>query len=207
MGRSQGTGRSQRVDTGAEEVVLLDEAGRPIGTADKAAVHSTVTPLHLAFSVHVFDGAGRILVTRRSLDKLTWPGVWTNSFCGHPGPGESMEDAVHRRADRELGLTVQQLVPVAPGFRYRATDVSGVVEHEVCPVYTAIAASELHPAPDEVMDWRWVDPGEVVSAVSLAPWAFSPWLVLQLPLLYPAPAQGRAQAEVQAGVQAPAQAE
>lgn len=64
-------------------------------------------------------------------------------------------------------------------------DASGVVEHEICPVYTAVAAEDPRPSADEVMEWRWADPRELVPAVRATPWAFSPWLALQLPLLYP----------------------
>ena len=70
-------------------VVLVDDDGHPRGTANRLTVHGTDTPLHFAFSCHLVDAAGRILVTRRALEKKTWPGVWTNSFCGHPRPGES----------------------------------------------------------------------------------------------------------------------
>jgi isopentenyl-diphosphate delta-isomerase len=68
---------------------------------------------------------------------------------------------------------------VLPDFRYRATDASGVVENEVCPVYVAFADEEPEPNPDEVMDLRWVDPGELGSALRATPWAFSPWFVGQ----------------------------
>lgn len=169
----------------AELVVLADDDGTPIGTQDKATVHSPSTPLHLAFSAHVYDDDGRILVTRRALSKLTWPGVWTNSFCGHPGPGEATEDAVLRRAERELGLRLDSLELRLPDFRYRAVDASGVVENEICPVYTARAASPLDPRGDEVMEVQWAEPLQLTAAVAAAPWAFSPWLTLQLPLLYP----------------------
>ncbi|WP_049822265.1 isopentenyl-diphosphate Delta-isomerase [Arthrobacter sp. H41] len=168
-----------------EWVVLLDEDGSPTGTQEKATVHSDSTPLHLAFSTHVYNGDGQILVTRRALSKRAWPGVWTNSFCGHPGPGESAEAAIVRRAFQELGMTVDGITPALPDFRYRATDASGIVENEVCPVFTAVIDGGLAPSPDEVMDWKWVEPAQLVSAVSAAPWAFSPWLTLQLPLLYP----------------------
>jgi isopentenyl-diphosphate delta-isomerase len=92
---------------------------------------------------------------------------------------------VARRADYELGLRLDQVELRLPDFRYRAVDASGVAENEICPVYTARAASPLSPRDDEVMEWRWVDPLEITTAVGAAPWAFSPWLTLQLPLLYP----------------------
>ncbi|BDZ45325.1 isopentenyl-diphosphate Delta-isomerase [Naasia aerilata] len=166
-----------------ELVVLLDDDGHPVGSAPKATVHTTDTPLHLAFSCHVRDDAGRILVTRRALGKRTWPGVWTNSFCGHPAPGEDVTEAVIRRARQELGIELDGLRLVLPEFRYRAVDASGVVEHELCPVYIATVRGDVLPDPDEVMDWAWADEEPLESAVRSTPWAFSPWLALQLPAL------------------------
>lgn len=163
-----------------ENVVLLDAEHRQIGTAPKAGVHTSTTPLHLAFSCHVFAGDGRVLVTRRSLDKLAWPGVWTNSVCGHPAPGESGKDAVRRRARFELGMDLGTVGEVLPEFAYRAVDASGIVENEFCPVYFARAAGEPHPRDSEVAEFRWVAPADLAAAVSATPWAFSPWLVLQL---------------------------
>jgi isopentenyl-diphosphate delta-isomerase len=163
-----------------ERVVLLDEDGTPVGTASKATVHDGDTPLHLAFSCHLRDADGRLLVTRRALSKRTWPGVWTNSFCGHPAPDEDMASAIARRANDELGVTITDLRLVLPDFRYRATDASGVVENEICPVYVAVTLDEVQPDPDEVAEYRWIEADDLEVAASMAPWAFSPWLNLQL---------------------------
>lgn len=166
-----------------ELVVLVDNAGNPIGTHEKITVHDTNTPLHLAFSCYLLDERGRLLMTRRALSKLTWPGVWTNSFCGHPAPGEGFEEAIVRRARRELGAELTDVRCELPDFAYRAIDVSGVVENELCPVFTAKVTTSLAPAPDEVSDWKWIRPEALVAAVSAAPFAFSPWLCEQLPQL------------------------
>lgn len=163
-----------------EKVVLLDDTGAAIGEADKATVHTTDTPLHLAFSCHVYDSAGRVLVTRRALGKLTWPGVWTNSFCGHPAPGESIELAIARRAEKELGITIGSLELVLPDFRYRAVDASGIVENEICPVYRAVTTDVPVPNPDEVAEFAWLAPEDLAISVAAAPFAFSPWLGWQL---------------------------
>lgn len=166
-----------------DEVVLLDEDGTPIGSASKASVHGAGTPFHLAFSCHLIDDSGRVLVTRRSLAKRTWPGVWSNSFCGHPRPSETLIRALHRRADYELGLDVTDVELAVPLFSYRARDASGVVENELCPVYLARAIGTPAPRPDEVMDFAWADPAALGETIRNAPWAFSPWLVSQARLM------------------------
>jgi isopentenyl-diphosphate Delta-isomerase len=139
-----------------ELVVLVDEDGNAIGAAPKTTTHHAKTPLHLAFSCYVFDRAGRLLLTQRAHDKPTFPGVWTNSFCGHPSPGEDMFEAVERRARQELGMTLRELRLALPTFRYEATMANGVRENELCPVFTAIATSDATPDPCEVAALEWV---------------------------------------------------
>lgn len=163
-----------------DDVTLLAEDGTAIGVLPKAEVHTTDTPLHLAFSCYVFDAQGRLLVTRRALGKKTWPGVWTNSFCGHPRPDEPVTDAVHRRASDELGARLTGIRLVLPDYRYRAVDASGIVENEICPVHVALVDGDLDADPEEVAEWAWVDVDDLVEAVTRAPFAFSPWFAEQL---------------------------
>ena len=161
-----------------ELVVLASPDGTPIGTADKAVVHTADTPLHFAFSAWVVRD-DNILLSRRALSKKTWPGVWTNSFCGHPGPGEPTAAAVGRRAQFELGLSGTPRL-VLPDFAYRAVDSSGVVENEICPVYLFETSDEPQPNPDEVDSLAWAPAREVLAAAEATPFAFSPWMVEEL---------------------------
>lgn len=166
-------------------VVLVDSEGSPVGVHEKARVHGLNTPRHLAFSCHIVDDEGRLLVTRRSLSKTTWPGVWTNAFCGHPTPGESLEDAVRRRAGFELGLSVEDIFCALPDFGYSARDASGIQENEFCPVFIARATSPLTVNPNEVAETRWTSVTALAQAIQVTPWAFSPWLVEHFPALVP----------------------
>ncbi|MGA8210691.1 MAG: isopentenyl-diphosphate Delta-isomerase [Nocardioidaceae bacterium] len=168
-----------------ELVVLLDEGGRAVGTADKRTVHHRETPLHLAFSCYVVDDRHRVLVTRRALHKPTWPGVWTNSVCGHPAPEEDMTDAIRRRASDELGIGLLDVRLALPSFRYRAVMPDGVVENEMCPVFVARSADVVRPSADEVDDYEWVDWHTFRTSVLDGTRTVSPWCVDQVRALPP----------------------
>ena len=147
---------------GEERIVLVDERGRPRGTAEKWSSHHDRTPLHLAFSCYVFDQTGAFLATRRALTKKVWPGVWTNTVCGHPAPGESFHDAIQRRLRYELGMTACDIEVVLPDYVYRAPAFDGVVEHEFCPVFVARRDRDPEPNPIEVGALAWMDWEEFV---------------------------------------------
>ncbi|MBA3338345.1 MAG: isopentenyl-diphosphate Delta-isomerase [Geodermatophilaceae bacterium] len=177
-------GASQRQGVGVtdEWVVLLDEQRRPIGRQLKSEVHHSDTPLHLAFSVHVFDDDDNTLLTRRAVTKRAWPGVWTNACCGHPAPEEDLVAAVTRRLSSELGLVPQTVSLALADFAYRARDAAGVVENEVCPVFRARVPGR-RPSPvadsDEVAEWVWLSRSAVARLAREYPWLLSPWSVLQ----------------------------
>jgi isopentenyl-diphosphate delta-isomerase len=158
-----------------EQVVLLDEQGRGIGVADKATVHHRETPLHLAFSCYVFTSRGELLVTRRARAKKTWPGVVTNSCCGHPAPDEPFVDAVARRLADELGMPAPRVDLLLPAFRYRAEMANGVVENEMCPVFRAVTDDTPVLSPQEVDEHGWVSWPLFVSLVTGGELMVSPW--------------------------------
>lgn len=175
-----------------DHVVLLDAAGRAVGEAPKSQVHHDDTPLHLAFSCYVVDPRGRVLVTTRAHGKASFPGVVTNSACGHPRPGEPLEEAVRRRVRHELGLEIGLGSPGSPALRvvlpdygYRAR-TDRLVEHERCPVLVASVdrvdpPTALHPG--EVADAQWWEWPRLVAAAADPATGLSPWCREQVALL------------------------
>ncbi|MBV8542288.1 MAG: isopentenyl-diphosphate Delta-isomerase [Pseudonocardiales bacterium] len=164
-------------------VVLLDDQRRPIGQLPKSQVHHAQTPLHRGFSCYVFDGSGRVLMTRRAISKQTWPGVWTNTCCGHPLPGEGYAQAAARRLADELGLRLTRSAVALPDFSYRAVAPDGVVENEFCPVLVATADGIPTPDPTEVLEHHWSPWPHIITLATTTPWVISPWSALQIPLL------------------------
>jgi isopentenyl-diphosphate delta-isomerase len=176
--------KRQRIDAivgcmaDTEKIVFVDEAGRPTGeTGPKLASHTADTRLHLAFSCYIFRRSDNaFLMTRRALSKKVWPGVWTNSVCGHPMPGEAIKDAIHRRAAFELGLDkLDGLQCVLPKYTYKTPPYQGIIEHEFCPVFTAYTASEPRPNPEEVETSQWVPWPEYTRFLAAEPAIISYW--------------------------------
>jgi isopentenyl-diphosphate delta-isomerase len=164
-----------------EYIVLLDQKGEPIGNAEKLAAHHANTPLHLAFSCYIFNSVGELLVTRRALTKKVWPGVWTNSLCGHPAPDESFLDAIRRRAEYELGISVRDIKEILPDYRYKTPPCNGIIENEKCPVFFArLDGSKVNPNPEEVESFQWMAWDDYAKATTDDANAFSWWCKDQL---------------------------
>jgi isopentenyl-diphosphate delta-isomerase len=157
-----------------ELVVLVDEQNNPIGTAPKDTVHTADTPLHRAFSLFVFNTQKQILLTKRAASKKTFPGVWTNTVCGHLGPDENAIDASKRRLKEELGIEGVEVREVSP-YRYRFADNNGIVENEICPILVGYFQGDPTPHPSEVDDWKWMDWQEFLSELKNDPGTYSPW--------------------------------
>jgi isopentenyl-diphosphate delta-isomerase len=156
-----------------DEVVLVDEQDAPIGTADKQEAHRSGA-LHRAFSVFVFDGAGRLLLQRRAADKYHSGGLWANTCCSHPRPGEDVADAAHRRLREEMGFDCE-LSP-AGSFVYRASLGNGLTEHEFDHLLVGRFDGEPRPDPAEVGAWRVVRVPELRRDMAARPDRYAAWL-------------------------------
>jgi len=166
------------MDSDSEQIVFVNRFGEPKGQpGPKLKSHHSNTKLHLAFSCYIFrrkDGA--FLVTQRALSKKVWPGVWTNSACGHPAPGESMEHAISRRAKAELGIdNLSHLRCLVPDYVYKTPPFRDVVEHEFCPIFAAVTADEPKRNPREVEDYIWVPWAQYVRMLSSEAGVMSWW--------------------------------
>ena len=134
---------------------LLDEAGAQVGTVAEASVHTSATPLHLAFSAYVIDPEGQGLVGRRARWKSTWPGVWTNSCSGHPCPGEKLPEAVARRVDEVLGIIPADITLILPDFRCRTRDPHKYVGRQYRTSLCSSGGYTVDDSPSTVVPANW----------------------------------------------------
>ncbi|MFI6349067.1 isopentenyl-diphosphate Delta-isomerase [Streptomyces sp. NPDC050560] len=176
-----------RSSSDAAEAILLelvDEHGTTIGTEEKLAAHQPPGKLHRAFSVFLFDERGRLLIQRRALGKYHSPGVWSNTCCGHPYPGESPFAAAARRTFEELGVS-PSLMAEAGTVRYHHPDpASGLVEQEYNHLFVGLVTEAPRPDPEEIAETAFVTSAELTVRHSSDP--FSAWFGTVLDAARPA---------------------
>ncbi len=137
-----------------ERVVLVDGSDVETGTAGKMEAHRDGGRLHRAFSILVFDREGRTLLQQRAAGKYHAPGLWSNTCCSHPRPGERLADAAHRKLVQELGFDCP--LTEAFAFTYSVDVGNGMTEREFDHVFFGEFAGTVRPNSDEVADFRWV---------------------------------------------------
>jgi len=166
------------VSSDGDELILVDADDRQLGFLDKARCHDGEGVLHRAFSLFVLDRDDRILLQRREGDKRLWPGYWSNACCSHPRRGETVGEAVQRRAREELGIGVHALSFVFK-FEYHARFDGTGSEHELCHVYLARTEDEPRPNSNEIDAWGWYAPEELDRMLVQFPGSYTPWFQME----------------------------
>lgn len=161
-----------------EHVILVDKQNRQIGIAEKLKAHEQ-NWLHRAFSIILYRHRGgrlEVLLQQRAQHKYHSPGLWTNTCCSHPRPGEPVVEAGERRLQEELGLIVA--LQDLGWFYYNAYFSNGLSEHEIDHVLTGETGAEapIDFDPQEVQAVRWVALGELEQELTAHPQRFTPWL-------------------------------
>lgn len=154
-------------------VVLVDAVDAVVGVAPKLDAHRDGR-LHRAVSVVLFDDRGRLLLQRRALGKYHSGGLWSNTCCGHPRPGESVTDAARRRLGDELGIEAGELTRVSDFVYYAELD-DGLVEHELDHVVIGDWNGSITPDPTEVAATRWIGWDVLVAELSASPARYTQW--------------------------------
>lgn len=161
-----------------EKLILVNSNDEPLGTMEKLEVHQKGL-LHRAFSVFIFDTAGRLLLQQRSSSKYHSSGLWTNTCCSHPRPDENVRDAANRRLKEEMGFETK--LSEMYSFIYKAEMENGLIEHEFDHVFSGIFDGEVHPDPNEVQAWSYSSIEELKERLEKNPHQFTSWFRIAFP--------------------------
>ncbi|TEB15639.1 Isopentenyl-diphosphate Delta-isomerase [Pelotomaculum sp. FP] len=160
-----------------EYVILVDENDNSVGIAEKIDAHKN-PKLHRAFSIFIFNSKGKLLIQQRAENKYHCPGMWANTCCSHPRPGESLEKAAHRRLQEEMGFDTEMVKSFA--FIYKAQFDNGLTEEE----YDHIFVGKWDGTPKinltEVADYKWISEDILREDIKKNPAIYTPWFKIAL---------------------------
>jgi isopentenyl-diphosphate delta-isomerase len=161
-----------------EQVILVNEQDIMTGALEKMEAHKKGL-LHRAFSVFIFNSKGEMLLQQRAISKYHSGGLWTNSCCSHPRPGEDTIAAAQRRLQEEMGFTIG--LEKIFDFTYRADFNNGLTEYEFDHVFTGEYEGAIDFDPHEVMDYCYKSLEEVRNSLRQHPQKFTHWFQLAFP--------------------------
>jgi isopentenyl-diphosphate Delta-isomerase len=167
----------QQVSNPTESLILVDDTDEQIGFCTKSECHLGNGLLHRAFSVFIFNREGKLLLQQRSEHKPLWPLYWSNSCCSHPHEAEEVEDAGRRRLREELNLQCE--LDFLYKFQYQANFGDLGAENEFCHVFAGYTDDSVIAHPDEIADWRYVDPETLTREIAEDGSRFTPWLKME----------------------------
>ena len=160
------------------DVILVDERDKAIGTMEKLKAHK-IGVLHRAFSIFLFNDNGELLLQKRNESKYHSGGLWTNTCCSHPKPGEILKEGALIRLDEEMGIEAD--IKFVFSFIYKAEFDNGLTENEFDHVFIGSFNDVPNINPDEVSDWKYMSLKSIKNEIDLSPEIYSEWFKIALP--------------------------
>jgi isopentenyl-diphosphate delta-isomerase len=157
----------------SQQVILVNEGDEVTGAMEKIEAHRKAL-LHRAFSVFIFNSKGEILLQQRAMNKYHSGGLWTNSCCSHPQPGEDTREAAQRRLQEEMGFTVP--LEKVFDFIYKAEFENGLTEYEFDHVFVGEYEGPIECSREEVMDYCYKSIADLRHSLKEYPQKFTEWL-------------------------------
>ncbi len=164
-----------------EFVILVDDKDKELGSCEKLEAHERAL-LHRAFSILVFNSKGELMLQQRAKSKYHCGGLWSNTCCGHPRPGESLADATKRRLMEEMGFECP--LSEVKTLIYKVKFDNGLTENEFLHVFRGVFDCRPKINPDEADDWKWISMGKLKKDIQLHPEKYSYWFKLILKKLF-----------------------
>lgn len=158
-----------------DQVILVDVNDKEIGIEEKIEAHRKAK-LHRAFSVFLFDG-DKILLQKRAKEKYHCGGLWTNTCCSHPAPGEAVDQAAIRRLQEELGIVTEEIREVGSILYYYPFS-NGLTEYEFDHLFIGEYQGAYQINPDEVEALVWKSMHEIDEEIRLHPETYTPWFII-----------------------------
>ncbi len=163
--------------TTAHQVILVNEHDQESGILEKLEAHRKGL-LHRAFSVFVFNSQGELLLQRRAFGKYHSQGLWTNTCCSHPFPGEDTISGAKRRLREEMGLNCE--LNYAFSFIYKAQLDNGFTEHEYDHVIVGFSDETPHLDTSEAISFKWMNLDQIKTSISAYPSLYTEWFKIIL---------------------------
>lgn len=155
-----------------ENVVLVNEQDEAIGVEEKTRAH-VLGALHRAFSIFILNSQNQLLIQKRAATKYHSRGLWSNTCCGHPRPGESIENASRRRLCEEMGFDVD--LRKLFDFVYHTKLDEGLIEHEYDHVFVGWFQGLPKPDPHEIAGWQWANLAVLSADIEKYPKHYTYW--------------------------------
>lgn len=164
------------------EVILVNGEDEIIGAAPKLEAHRKGL-LHRAFSILISNSGGEILLQQRAHHKYHSAGLWSNTCCSHPQPGEDIQQSARARLYEEMRFDCP--LQLIGKFHYKALLDNELTENEIDYVFAGQYNGPVNPDEEEAAGYRWASPDQVLAQLQAEPQVFTYWFPEVLRLAAP----------------------